>query len=75
LVYVEDLPLSAIFYSKGQARFERTFNGINENQGKSVDTAHMTVVMPSFTYDKIPKNQLANWQLTEQYAGYVMLQK
>jgi hypothetical protein len=68
LVYVEDLPLSAIFYSHGTAKLVKTWDPLSQT------SQQMTTVMPSFVFEKIPQTHLLGWHLVEQYAGYVMLQ-
>ena len=77
LVYIEGRPLSADFYSRGQAvladkpaDMQRWLAGPGMKDGKPV-----TLVMERFVYARQPTDRLAGWRVVAEHGGFVMLRK
>jgi hypothetical protein len=77
LVYLEGRPLSADFYSRGQAVLAdkpgdsaRWLAGPGQKDGKSV-----ALVVERPVYDKLPPDQLTGWRIVAEHGGFVMLRR
>ena len=77
LIYLEGRPLSADFYSRGQAVLadkpadvERWLAGPGVKDGQPI-----SLVMERFVYERQPPERLRGWRIAAEHGGFVLLRK